>query len=48
MNKINLSRDNPGMGLFHFVRKLIVILKWTIFSLVPCINYSNLVFIIML
>ena len=31
MNKINLSRDNPRMGLFHFVRKLTVILKWTIF-----------------
>ena len=28
---LTLDRDNPGIGLIHFARKLLFLLKWTLF-----------------
>ena len=28
---LTLDRDNHGIGLIHFVRKLLFLLKWTVF-----------------
>ena len=32
---LTLDRDNPGIGLDHFVRKLLFLLKWTLFLAGP-------------
>ena len=32
---LTLDRDNPGIGLIHFVRKLLFLLKWTLFLAGP-------------
>ena len=32
---IPLDRDNPGIGLIHLVRKLLFLLKWTLFLAGP-------------
>ena len=32
---LTLDRDNPGIGLIHFVRKILFLLKWTLFLAGP-------------
>ena len=32
---LTLDRDNPGIGLIHFVRKLLFLLNWTLFLAGP-------------
>ena len=35
---LTLDMDNPGIGLIHFVRKLLFLLKWTLFLAWPHIK----------
>ena len=39
---LTLDRDNPGIGLIHFVRKLLFLLNGRYFSWASYISYSKL------
>ena len=40
---LTLDRDNPGIGLIHFVRKLLFLLNGRYFSWVSYTSYSKLI-----
>ena len=42
--RLTLDSDNPGIGLIHFVRKLLFLLKWTLsLARPPCADPESFV-----